>query len=152
DVSLGDAYERRKMPQDLQTRAEEYRVKLVEQVAEATEELMEKYREGEELTEDEIRAGVRELTITSQAYPVFCGSAFKNRGVQPMLDAVIDYLPSPMDVPAMLGHDPSDPEKEITRHAGEDDPFSALAFKIATHPFFGTLTFIRVYSGTAKPG
>src|SRR5690625_2751260 len=113
---------------------------------------MEKYLEGEELTEEEIRAGVRELTITSQAYPVFCGSAFKNRGVQPMLDAVVDYLPSPMDVPAMLGHAPGHEDEEITRHAGEDDPFSALAFKIATHPFFGTLTFIRVYSGTAKPG
>ncbi|WP_022917249.1 elongation factor G [Ruania albidiflava] len=152
DVSLGAAYETREIPEDLQAKAEEYRAKLVEQAAEATEELMEKYLEGEELTEEEIRAGVRELTITSQAYPVFCGSAFKNRGVQPMLDAVVDYLPSPMDVPAMLGHVPGKEDEEITRHAGEDDPFSALAFKIATHPFFGTLTFIRVYSGTAKPG
>ena len=152
DVSLGAAYETREIPAELQAKAEEYRTKLVEQVAEATEELMEKYLEGEELTNEEIVAGVRELTVTSQAYPVFCGSAFKNRGVQPMLDAVIAYLPSPMDVPAMRGHDPKDEEKELTRKAGEDDPFSALAFKIATHPFFGTLTFIRVYSGTAKPG
>ncbi|UFU05764.1 elongation factor G [Ruania halotolerans] len=152
DVTMGAEYEVQEIPADLQERAEEYRAKLVEQVAESTEELMEKYLEGEEITNDELIAGIRELTITSQAYPVFCGSAFKNRGVQPMLDAVISYLPSPLDVPPMIGHAPNDEETEVIRKPAEDEPFSALAFKVAAHPFFGQLTFIRVYSGTCKPG
>ena len=111
---------------------------------------MEKYLEGEELTIDEIKAGVRQLTVNNEAYPVFCGSAFKNRGVQPMLDAVIDYLPSPLDVPPMIGHDPKDEEVELTRKPSKDEPFSALAFKVAAHPFYGQLTYIRVYSGVAS--
>src|SRR5699024_6779039 len=152
DVSLGAGYETREIPEELRERAEEYRAKLIEQAAEATDELMEKYLEGEELTNDEIQAGIRELTINTQAYPVLCGSAFKNRGVQPMLDAVISYLPAPVDVPPMIGHDPRDSEVEIIRKPAEDEPFSALAFKIAAHPFFGQLTYIRVYSGTVKPG
>ncbi|WP_138414240.1 elongation factor G [Sinomonas gamaensis] len=152
DVTMGAAYETQEIPADLKERAEEYRHQLVETVAEATEELMEKYLEGEELTIEELKAGIRHLTVNSEIYPVFCGSAFKNRGVQPMLDAVIDYLPSPLDVPAMIGHDPKDESVELSRKPSEEEPFSALAFKIAAHPFFGQLNFIRVYSGKATSG
>ncbi|WP_129359308.1 MULTISPECIES: elongation factor G [Micrococcaceae] len=152
DVTLGASYETREIPEDLQERAEQYRNQLVEQVAETSEELMEKYLEGEELTIDELKAGIRELTVKNEAYPVFCGSAFKNRGVQPMLDAVIDYLPSPLNVPPMIGHDPKDEEVELTRRPAKDEPFSALAFKVAAHPFYGQLTYIRVYSGIASSG
>ncbi|WP_271394553.1 elongation factor G [Neomicrococcus lactis] len=152
DVTMGANYEVQDIPADLQERAEEYRARLVEQVAESSDELMEKFLEGEEPTNDELKAGIRKMVINSEAYPVFCGSAFKNRGVQPMLDAVIDYLPSPLDVPPMIGHLPSDEEVEATREPSADEPFSALAFKVAAHPFFGQLTFIRVYSGRATPG
>ena len=152
DVTMGAAYETREIPADLVERAEEYRAKLVEDVAEASEELMEKYLEGEEISVEELKAGIRKLTVNSEAYPVFCGSAFKNRGVQPMLDAVIDFLPNPLDVGATIGHDPKDEEVELTREPSEDAPFSALAFKIAAHPFFGQLNFIRVYSGKAESG
>ncbi|MBV7411623.1 elongation factor G [Dermabacteraceae bacterium P13115] len=140
------------IPADLQDTVDEYRAKLVEDVAESSEELMEKYLENGDLSVAELKAGIRELTITSQAYPVFAGSAFKNKGVQPMLDAVIDYLPSPLDVPAMVGHKPGDEEVEITREPSVDEPFSALAFKVATHPFFGSLTYVRVYSGHVETG
>ncbi|MDO5617395.1 elongation factor G [Kocuria sp.] len=152
DVSLGASYETQEIPADLQDRAEEYRNKLVEDVAEADDDLMEKYLGGEELTVEELKAGIRKLTISSQAYPVLCGSAFKNRGVQPMLDAVIDYLPSPLDVPDVQGHAVNDEEEVMTRPASSAAPFSALAFKVATHPFYGTLTYTRVYSGKAKAG
>ncbi|GHG45874.1 elongation factor G [Sinomonas cellulolyticus] len=152
DVTMGASYETQDIPADLQEKAEQYRHELVEAVAEASEELMEKYLEGEELTVEELKAGIRKLTVNSEIYPVFCGSAFKNRGVQPMLDAVIDYLPSPLDVPAMIGHDPKDESIELSRKPSEDEPFSALAFKIAAHPFFGQLNFIRVYSGKATSG
>ncbi|MFT4471083.1 elongation factor G [Arthrobacter sulfonylureivorans] len=152
DVTMGAAYETREIPADLQAKAEEYRAQLVETVAESSEELMEKYLEGEEISIDELKAGIRKMVVNSEIYPVFCGSAFKNRGVQPMLDAVIDYLPSPVDVPSMIGHDPKNEEVELTRKPSEDEPFSALAFKIAAHPFFGQLTFIRVYSGKATSG
>jgi len=152
DVTMGANYETQEIPADLQDKAVEYRAKLVEQVAESSDELMEKYLEGEELSLEELKAGIRKLTITSAAYPVFCGSAFKNRGVQPMLDAVIDFLPSPLDVPAMVGHDPKNEEIELVRKPSEDEPFSALAFKIAAHPFFGQLTFVRVYSGHLDSG
>ncbi|SFV20106.1 elongation factor G [Micrococcus terreus] len=152
DVTMGAKYEIRDIPADLQEKAEEYRSQLVEAVAETSEELMEKYLEGEELTVEEIQAGVRQLTINAEAYPVFCGSAFKNRGVQPMLDAVVAYLPNPMDAGEVHGHDVNDEEKELTREPSKDAPFSALAFKIAAHPFFGQLTFVRAYSGTLKPG
>ncbi|MGQ4537686.1 elongation factor G [Dermabacteraceae bacterium P7074] len=140
------------IPADLQDTVDEYRAKLVEDVAESSEELMEKYLENGDLSVAELKAGIRELTITSQAYPVFAGSAFKNKGVQPMLDAVIDYLPSPLDVPAMVGHKPGNEEVEITREPSFDEPFSALAFKVATHPFFGSLTYVRVYSGHVETG
>nr|WP_281389160.1 elongation factor G [Brevibacterium renqingii] len=140
------------IPEDLKERAVEYRAQLVEDVAENSEELMEKYLEGEELTTAEIKSGIRELVIKSEAFPVMCGSAYKNKGVQPMLNAVIDYLPSPLDVPPMIGHNPSNDEEELTRKPAKDEPFSALAFKVSTHPFFGSLTYVRVYSGHVKSG
>ncbi len=152
DVSLGQSYETREIPEELREQAEEYRNKLMEQAAESTDELMEKYLEEGELTNEEIKDGIRHLTVHNEAYPVFCGSAFRNRGVQPILDAIVDYLPSPVDVPPMRGHKPGDESEVMLREADENGPFSALAFKIAAHPFFGTLTFIRVYSGKATPG
>ncbi len=121
-------------------------------MAEADDELMEKYLNGEELTQDEIKHGIRQLTINSKAYPVLCGSAFKNRGVQPMLDAVVDYLPTPLDVLSVQGHSVKDEEEVMTRPADANAPFAALAFKVAAHPFYGQLTYIRVYSGKAKAG
>ncbi|WP_151526002.1 elongation factor G [Serinicoccus kebangsaanensis] len=152
EVEKGEDYTVEEIPADMQAKAEEYREQLVEQVAEATDELMEKYLEDGELTEEELVAGIRAMTVTSQAYPVLCGSAFKNKGVQPMLDAVISYLPSPLDVPPMIGHDPSDESVELTRKPDAAEPFSGLAFKVATHPFFGTLTYVRVYSGKIDAG
>ncbi|KUG56883.1 elongation factor G [Serinicoccus chungangensis] len=152
EVEKGEDYAVEEIPADLQAQAEEYREKLVEQVAEATDELMERYLEEGELTEEELVAGIRAMTVTSQAYPVLCGSAFKNKGVQPMLDAVISYLPSPLDVPPMIGHDPDDETVELTRRPDSSEPFSGLAFKVATHPFFGTLTYVRVYSGKIDAG
>jgi elongation factor G len=152
DVTLGAKYEIEEIPAELRERAEEYRHALVERVAESDDTLMEKYLEGGELSPEELKAGIRALTISSEVYPVLCGSAFKNRGVQPMLDAVVDYLPSPVDVPAMVGHAPGNEEEKVERHPSKDEPFSALAFKVASHPFFGTLTFIRVYSGRISAG
>ncbi|MBI5162229.1 MAG: elongation factor G [Micrococcales bacterium] len=152
DVQMGAKYAIEEIPADLVDRANEYRQILLETVAETDDALLEKFFAGEELTVDEIKAAVRKLTIASEIYPVFCGSAFKNRGVQPMLDAVVDYLPSPLDVPAVEGHDVRDEEKIIERHADSSEPFAALAFKIMTHPFFGRLTYIRVYSGKLASG
>ena len=152
DVTMGAKYETREIPADLQEKAEEYREKLVEAAAEADDELLEKFFGGEPLTNDEIKSGIRKLTVKGDAFPVFCGSAFKNRGVQPMLDAVVDYLPSPLDVPAIEAHDPKDESVVIERHADADEPFTALAFKVVTHPFFGRLTYIRVYSGHLDSG
>ena len=152
DVTMGASYETQEIPADLQAKAEEYRAKLIEDVAESSEELLEKYLGGEELTKEELKAGIRQLTIAGEAYPVLCGSAFKNRGVQPMLDAVVDYLPSPLDVPAVEGHAANNEEESITRHADATEPFSALAFKVAVHPFFGRLTYVRVYSGSIESG
>jgi elongation factor G len=152
DVQMGAKYEIEPIPADLQEQAEEYRQALLETVAETDDALLEKFFGGEEITPEEIKAAVRKLTIASEIYPVFCGSAFKNRGVQPMLDAVVDYLPSPLDVPAVEGHDVRDEEKVIERKADSAEPFAALAFKIMTHPFFGRLTYIRVYSGRLDSG
>jgi len=152
DVTMGAKYETTEIPADLQDKADEYRAALLEAVAETSEELLEKYLGGEELTIDEIKGAIRKLTTTSEAYPVLCGSAFKNRGVQPMLDAVVDYLPGPLDVPAIQGHDVKDESVTIERHADATEPFSALAFKVVSHPFFGRLTYIRVYSGHLDTG
>ena len=152
DVSMGASYEVQDIPADLVEKAEQYRSELVEAVAESSEELMEKYLEEGELSIPEIKAGIRQLVIAGEAFPVLCGSAFKNRGVQPMLDAVIDYLPSPLDVPDVVGSNPSNEEEKLTRKASADEPFAALAFKLAAHPFYGQLTYTRVYSGTAAQG
>ena len=152
DVTMGASYEVQDIPADLVEKAEQYRSELVEAVAESSEELMEKYLEEGELTVDELKAGIRQLTINGEAFPVLCGSAFKNRGVQPMLDAVIEYLPSPLDVPAVEGSSPSDEEEKLTRKASADEPFAALAYKVAAHPFYGQLIYTRVYSGHAAQG
>ncbi len=152
DVSLGASYEIEAIPADLQAKAEEYRSNLIEAVSESSDELLEKFLAGEEPTIAEIKAAIRKMTIAGAAYPVLCGSAFKNRGVQPMLDAVIDYLPSPLDVPDVDGTDVRDHEKHLTRKPDSTEPFAALAFKIAVHPFFGRLTYIRVYSGKLNSG
>ncbi|GEL96680.1 elongation factor G [Cellulomonas terrae] len=152
ETALGEKYEVEDIPADLVEKADRYRAELLEAVAETSDELLEKFLGGEELTEAEIKAGIRHLTVKSEAYPVLCGSAFKNKGVQPMLDAVIDYLPTPLDVPAVEGHDMKDPELVVERHPDSTEPFSALAFKVASHPFFGKLTYVRVYSGKVAQG
>ena len=139
------------IPAEYLEQAQEYREKLVEAVAETDEELMMKYLEGEEITNEELKAGIRKATINVEFYPVLCGSAFKNKGVQLMLDAVIDYLPSPLDIPAIKGINP-DTDEEETRPASDEEPFAALAFKIMTDPFVGRLTFFRVYSGVLNSG
>ena len=139
------------IPAEYLDQAQEYREKLVEAVAETDEDLMMKYLEGEEITNEELKAGIRKATINVEFFPVLCGSAFKNKGVQLMLDAVIDYLPSPLDIPAIKGINP-DTDEEETRPASDDEPFAALAFKIMTDPFVGRLTFIRVYSGILQSG
>ncbi len=152
DVTLGAQYETREIPEELLQKAQEYRAQLVEDVAEASEELLEKYLSGEEISIPELKAGIRQLTIAGEAYPILCGSSFKNRGVQPMLDGVVDYLPSPLDVPEVEGHKANDEEAIITRKPDSNEPFAALAFKVAVHPFFGRLTYVRVYSGSIESG
>ena len=139
------------IPAEYLEQAEEYREKLVEAVAETDEELTMKYLEGEEITNEELKAAIRNATINVEFFPVLCGSAFKNKGVQLMLDAVIDYLPSPLDIPAIKGVNP-DTDAEEERHASDEEPFAALAFKIMTDPFVGRLTFFRVYSGVLNSG
>jgi elongation factor G len=151
EVKKGEDYAVEEIPAELLEKAQEYREQLIEAVAEADDELMEAYVGGAELTVEQIKAGIRKLTISGEAYPVLCGSAFKNKGVQPMLDAVIDYLPSPQDVPDVDGL-LLDGETTATRKPSVDEPFSALAYKIAAHPFFGKLTYVRVYSGKVNPG
>lgn len=139
------------IPAEYLDQAQEYREKLIEAVAETDEELMMKYLEGEEITNEELKAGIRKATINVEFFPVLCGSAFKNKGIQLMLDAVIDYLPSPLDIPAIKGINP-DTDAEETRPASDEEPFAALAFKIMTDPFVGRLTFFRVYSGVLQSG
>ncbi len=152
DVTMGASYEIEEIPADLQEKADHYRTLLLEAVAETDDALMEKYFGGEELTVAEIKKGIRYLTVNSLIYPVLCGSAFKNRGVQPMLDAVVDYLPNPLDIGAIEAHDPRDESVVIERHADASEPFAGLAFKVAVHPFFGRLTYVRVYSGRVESG
>jgi elongation factor G len=152
ETKLGEKYDVVDIPAELQDKADEYRTKLLEAVAETDEALLEKYLGGDELSVEEIKGALRKLTINSDAYLVLCGSAFKNKGVQPMLDAVIDYLPSPLDVPPAVGHAPGKEDEEVVRKPSTDEPFSALAFKVATHPFFGKLTYVRVYSGKVDSG
>jgi elongation factor G len=152
DESMGANYEVEDIPADLQAEAEEYRERLVETAVEADDDLMEKYLCGEDITEEELKACIRKGTIGLQFVPVLCGTAFKNKGVQPLLNAVVDYLPAPIDVPAIAGVDAADEEKEITRESSDDEPFAALAFKIMTDPFVGSLTFTRIYSGKLETG
>lgn len=142
---LGTEIEETEIPEEYRELAEEWREKLVEAVAETDEELTLKYLEGEEITEAELKEGIRRATVNVEFYPVLCGSAFKNKGVQLLLDAVLDYLPSPLDIPAIKGIDPKTDE-EVERPADDSAPFSALAFKVMTDPFVGRLTFFRVYS------
>ncbi|MEZ7740109.1 elongation factor G [Gemella sanguinis] len=149
--SVGEILVEKEIPAELQDQAEEYREKLIEAVAEFDEEFMEKYLGGEEITVDELKDAIRKATLSVEFFPVVCGSAFKYKGVQPMLDAVVDYLPSPLDVPAIKGIDPNTDE-ETERHSSDEEPFSALAFKVATDPFVGKLTFFRVYSGILSSG
>ena len=148
---LGKEYEEAEIPEDMMELATEWREKLVESVAECDEELMMKFLEGEELTIEEIKTTIRKQTINCEMVPVFCGSAYRNKGVQLMLDGVIDYMPSPLDIPAMKGINP-DTEEEEERKASDKEPFSALAFKIMADPFVGKLAFFRVYSGTLTSG
>ncbi len=148
---LGTDPEASEIPDEYKEQAEEYRNKLIEAVADVDEELMMQYLEGEEITVDDLKAAIRRATINVEFYPVLCGSAFKNKGVQLVLDAVVDYLPAPVDVPDIKGIDP-ETEEEVTRPSSDDAPFSALAFKVMTDPYVGKLTFFRVYSGTLNSG
>ncbi|HYW75947.1 MAG TPA: elongation factor G [Gammaproteobacteria bacterium] len=147
DENYGATFEERDIPADMADECASWREKMVEAAAEANEELMEKYLEGGELSADEIKRGLRARTLDNEIVVALCGSAFKNKGVQALLDAVVEYMPSPTEVPPVRGHDVDDETQIIERHAKDDEPFSALAFKIATDPYVGTLTFIRVYSG-----
>lgn len=152
DDDKGTTYREEEIPAELMDLAEEYRSNMIEAAAEANEELMNKYLEGGELTIEEIKAGLRQRTIACEIVPAVCGSSFKNKGVPLVLDAVIDYLPAPTEIPPIQGVNPDNEEQIDERHASDDEPFSALAFKIATDPFVGTLTFTRVYSGVLSSG
>lgn len=152
EASQGMKFEYQDIPADLVEVAQEWREKMVESAAEASEELMNKYLEEGDLSEQDIIAGLRQRTIATEIQPMLCGTAFKNKGVQRMLDAVLDFLPSPVDIPDVAGTDPDDEEKKLTRKASDDEKFSALAFKLMTDPFVGQLTFVRVYSGILTKG
>jgi elongation factor G len=149
---LGTEITEEDIPADMVELAEEWRTKLVEAVADLDEEMMMQYLEGEEISEEQLKEGIRKATLSVEFYPVLVGSAFKNKGVQLLLDAVVDYLPSPLDVRAIVGHEQRDETAEVKVEAGDDQPFSALAFKVMTDPYVGRLTFFRVYSGTLESG
>ncbi len=149
---MGAAYDVREIRADLADKAEEYREKLIESIVETDDELMEKFFGGEEISEEELKAALRAATIANAIVPVTCGTAFKNKGVQPLLDAVVDFMPSPLDIGAVKGTDVKDAEKAMERKPADDEPFSALAFKIMTDPFVGKLAFFRVYSGLLEKG
>lgn len=150
EESKGMSFKYEAIPISMQAQCEEYRAKIIEAAAEASEDLMEKYLESEDISEEEIKQALRIRTINNEIVPVFCGSAFKNKGVQAVLDGVVEYLPSPSEIPAIRGID--EDGEEVKRETSYDEPFSALAFKIATDPFVGTLTYFRVYSGVLKSG
>ncbi|MEX0856162.1 MAG: elongation factor G [Gemmatimonadota bacterium] len=152
DDELGSSFHEEEIPAELQEKCAALRSALIEAAVEHDDAAIEKYLGGEELTDDEVRAAVRKATVSGNLFPVFCGSAFKNKGVQPLLDGVIDFLPSPLDVPSIIGLDPDDEEKEMERHPDDKEPFAALAFKIMTDPYVGKLTFFRVYSGSIPTG
>ncbi|MFT4083095.1 MAG: elongation factor G [Nocardioides sp.] len=152
ETKMGEDYEVEEIPAELAEQAAEYREKLLETLAEADDDVMEKYLEGEEFTPEELRAAIRRATLADKLNPVLCGTAFKNKGVQPLLDAVVDYLPSPVDIDAIIGHKPGDEETEIARKPSESEPFSGLAYKIASDPHLGKLIYVRVYSGKLEAG
>ena len=148
---LGKDVRREPIPDDMKELAEKYRAKLIEHVADQDDELMEKYFNGEEFTVEEIKRTIRKSTIENKMVPITCGTSYRNKGVQPLLDAIVDYMPAPTDVPAIKGVNP-DTDEEEDRHSSDSEPFSALAFKIATDPYVGKLCFFRVYSGTLTAG
>src|SRR5262245_18732460 len=152
DETLGAKFDVVEIPAELKDKAQQYREQMIEAAAEPDDAMFEKFVNGEALTTEEIRNGIRKATITMKIFPVICGSAFKNKGVQTMLDAVVDYLPSPLDIPAVQGTDVDDPEKKLERKASDDEPFAALVFKIMTDPYSGQLAFFRVYSGKMNAG
>jgi elongation factor G len=152
DETLGAAFDELPIPADHAEKARHAREQLIESLGEVDDAIMEKYVHGETISADELHAAIRRATISMKAFPVVCGSAFKNKGVQPLLDAVVSYLPSPLDVPPIEGLDPRDEEKTLTRTANDSEPFAALIFKIMTDPFVGQLAFLRVYSGNLKQG
>jgi len=149
---MGQKFEEREVPADMLEKAKEYRAKVVEAIAETDESLMNKYLAGEELSLEELKTGLRKAVIASQIYPILCGSALKNKGVQFLLDAVVDYLPSPLDIKEIIAHDVDDENKEVIIHADDSEPFAALAFKVMSDPFVGRLVFFRVYSGKLSSG
>ncbi len=149
---IGKDVREEEIPEEFRAQAEEYRAKLIEAVAETDETLMEKFFEGEELSIDEIKKAIRETTIACKMTPVVCGTSYRNKGVQPLLDAITDYMPSPLDIPPITGTLPNDPETQVVRHASDEEPFSALAFKIMADPFVGKLAFFRAYSGSLDSG
>ena len=152
DETMGAEYSVEEIPADLLDKAKEARHFLIESVADSDDEILHLFLEGQEPTEAQLKAGIRKATIAMNIFPVLCGSSFKNKGVQTLLDAVVDYLPSPLDIPPMVGSNPENMEEKIIRKADDSEPFSALGFKIMTDPFVGQLIFIRVYSGQLKTG
>ena len=152
DETMGAEYVVEEIPENLKKKAQAFHNQMVESIVENDDELLHKYMEGDTISPAELKASLRKSTIALKVFPVICGTAFKNKGVQPLLDAVVDFLPSPIDIPAVKGHDPDEPEKVIERKADDKEPFSALAFKIMSDPFVGQLVFIRVYSGSLKTG
>ncbi len=152
DESMGAKYEVEEIPADLKKKAEAFHAQLVESVAENDDEMLHKFLEGETITADELRKSLRKSVIELKLFPVLCGTAFKNKGVQTLLDAVVDYLPSPVDIPPTEGVDPDHPDKKLERKTADSEPFSGLAFKIMADPFVGQLTFVRIYSGQLKTG
>jgi elongation factor G len=152
DETLGSEYDTEPIPDDMLEKAKEYREKMIEVISEFDDKLFEKFIEGHGASNEEIRDGLRKATIALKIFPVICGSAFKNKGIQTMLDAVVDYLPSPLEIPPIQGVDVTNPDQVLVRHASDDEPFAALVFKIMTDPYVGQLAFFRVYSGTLKSG
>jgi elongation factor G len=152
ETKMGEDYDVEDIPESMRAQADEYREKLLETLAEADDDIMEKYLEGEDLSVDEIEAGIRRATLADRVNPVLCGTAFKNKGVQPLLDAVVKYLPSPLDIDAIVGHKPNDEDQKIERKPADDQPFSGLAYKIASDPHLGKLIYVRVYSGKLEAG
>jgi elongation factor G len=152
ETTMGEDYEVEEIPESMRAQVDEYREKLLETLAEADDDIMEKYLEGEDLSVDEVEAGIRRATLADKVNPVLCGTAFKNKGVQPLLDAVVRFLPSPLDIDAIVGHKPNDEDEKIERKPADDQPFSGLAYKIASDPHLGKLIYVRVYSGKLEAG